>query len=45
MLYASGYIENAIAHDRIVDPGIRFLPKPFTGTTLPAKVRAALDAA
>ena len=44
VLYVSGYTESAIAQNGIVDAGTWFLPKPFTGAALAAKVREVLDA-
>jgi DNA-binding response OmpR family regulator len=44
VLYVSGYTESAIAQNGVVDAGTWFLPKPFTGTALAAKVREVLDA-
>ena len=43
VLYMSGYTENAIAHNGILDEGIALLQKPFTLTTLRTKVREKLS--
>ena len=43
-LYMSGYAADAIAHHGVLEPGIAFLQKPFTGEALAAKVRDVLDA-
>jgi CheY-like chemotaxis protein len=43
VLFTSGYTENSIAHDGLLDPGIEFLPKPYSTASLTRKVRELLD--
>jgi two-component system, cell cycle sensor histidine kinase and response regulator CckA len=44
ILFTSGYTDDAIAHHGVLDPGIAFLSKPYSITTLARKVRELLDA-
>ena len=43
-LFVSGYTANVIAHHGVLDEGVSFLQKPFSVSTLAAKVREVLDA-
>ena len=42
-LFMSGYTANVIAHHGVLDRGVNFIQKPFSGKDLAAKVREALD--
>ena len=43
-LFISGYTPNIIVQHGVLEPGVHFLPKPFSMAELSAKVRATLDA-
>jgi YesN/AraC family two-component response regulator len=42
-LSMSGYTDNAITRQEVLDAGIAFLQKPFSPTDLARKVRTVLD--
>jgi hypothetical protein len=43
ILFTSGYTDDAIAQHGVLEPGVAFLPKPYTPSALACKVRAILD--
>jgi PAS domain S-box-containing protein len=45
VLYMSGYPDDAIVHHGVIDPGTRFIGKPFSSAELTRKVREVLDTA
>jgi CheY-like chemotaxis protein len=44
VLFTTGYARNAIVHQGRLDPGVELIVKPFTHSSLAAKVRRVLDA-
>lgn len=44
IIFMSGYADNAITEDDLLDPGTVFFQKPFTADELRAKIRFVLDA-
>jgi len=44
ILFTSGYTNDTIAHHGMLDPGVNFLPKPYSPGILAHKVREVLDA-
>jgi two-component system cell cycle sensor histidine kinase/response regulator CckA len=44
VLYMSGYTDDAIVHDGVLDPGTPFLEKPFTAEGVLSKIDELLDA-
>jgi PAS domain S-box-containing protein len=44
ILYMSGYTENVVGHNGMLDAGVRLLQKPFNLRDLKSKVREVLDA-
>ncbi len=45
IIYMTGFTQNAIVHNGVVDPGTRLLTKPFTLSQLQGALTAALDEA
>ena len=43
VLYMTGYMDDAIVHHGVLDPGTALLQKPFNPTALARKVREVLD--
>ncbi|MBN2081756.1 response regulator [bacterium] len=43
VIYMSGYTDNVISHHGVLDPGVPFLQKPFSVTTLADKVNEVLQ--
>jgi PAS domain S-box-containing protein len=43
VLFTTGYARNAIVHHGRLDPGVELIVKPFTHSSLAAKVRQVLD--
>ncbi len=43
LIYMSGYTDNVIAHQGVLDEGVHFIQKPFNVSALAAKVRKVLN--
>ena len=43
ILYTSGYSENVVIHQGVLDKGIEFIPKPYSIQLLARRVREVLD--
>lgn len=43
VLFMSGYTEDSISHDGVLEEGVAFLQKPFTPQILGEKIRELLD--
>lgn len=43
VLFTSGYTDEAITNQGVLDDGVEFLPKPYTRSTLSRKIREMLD--
>ena len=44
VLFMSGYTDDTIVHHGVLEEGVEFLQKPFTGDALAARIRGVLDA-
>jgi DNA-binding response OmpR family regulator len=44
ILFMSGYSDNVLDRDGVLEPGLHFLPKPITPAALTQAVRSILDA-
>ncbi len=44
VIYATGYTQNAVVHNGILDPGTNFLQKPYSLSQLAQKMREVLSA-
>jgi len=44
VIFTSGYSADAVHESFVIEPGLQFLPKPYTPTILARKVREVLDA-
>jgi two-component system cell cycle sensor histidine kinase/response regulator CckA len=44
VVYMSGYTDDAIVHHGVLEPGLAFIQKPFSGDAIARTVRAVLDA-
>jgi PAS domain S-box-containing protein len=43
ILFTSGYTDDAIVQHGVLEPGVAFMPKPYTPAVLARRVRAMLD--
>ena len=43
LIFTSGYTDEAIVRHGVLDPGINFIQKPYSLTTLTRRVREVLD--
>jgi signal transduction histidine kinase len=43
VVYTTGYTQNAVVHNGVLDPGTNFLPKPFGIDQLAGKIAQVLD--
>jgi len=44
VVYMSGYTDDTIVHHGVLEPGLAFIQKPFTGEALLRKLREVMDA-